>query len=411
MRRTAPFVSPACPPQWVRTPEALAQLVSSLRGAEALAVDSESDSLHHFPEKVCLIQLATPAGDVFLVDPLSLRDLGPLHAVLADRSVVKVLHGAAYDLASMKRDFACAFSGVFDTMVAAQFLGMPEVGLASLLHQVLGVESGESRQKDDWAARPLSPEQEHYAAEDVRHLIPLRARLLEALRARGRDRWVEEECRALEATPAAVRTFRPDDCFEIKGVRTLDRPGLAVLQELFVAREAWAHAGGRPPFKVVGNDTLLRLAARRPKTLDDVARIPGCTPTVLHRCGEGILEAIARGAAVSEEMLPVLRRPKKPRLSPAVERRIAALLAWRSQAAPRLGLDPGLLLPRRLIEPLAGAAPANAMTLGAVDGIRSWRVEALGPEILAALQGAEPSRHGRRAAGHAPRAHESGGDG
>ena len=411
MRRTAPFVSLACPPQWVRTPEALAKLVSSLRGPEALAVDSESDSLHHFPEKVCLIQLATPAGEVFLVDPLSLRDLGPLHAVLADRSVVKVLHGAAYDLASMKRDFACAFSGVFDTMVAAQFLGMPEVGLASLLHQVLGVESGESRQKDDWAARPLSPEQEHYAAEDVRHLIPLRAHLLEALRASGRDNWVEEECRALEATPATVRTFRPDDCFEIKGVRTLDRRGLAVLKELFVAREAWAHAGGRPPFKVVGNDTLLRLAARRPKTLDDVARIPGCTPTVLHRCGEGILEAIARGAAVSEEMLPVLRRPKKPRLSPAVERRIAALLAWRSQAAPRLGLDPGLLLPRRLIEPLAGAAPANAMTLGAVDGIRSWRVEALGPEILAALQGAEPSRHGRRAAGHAPRAHESGGGG
>jgi len=411
MRRTAPFVSPACPPQWVRTPEALAQLVSSLRGAEALAVDSESDSLHHFPEKVCLIQLATPAGEVFLVDPLSLRDLGPLHAVLADRSVVKVLHGAAYDLASMKRDFACAFSGVFDTMVAAQFLGMPEVGLASLLHQVLGVESGESRQKDDWAARPLSPEQEHYAAEDVRHLIPLRAHLLEALRARGRDKWVEEECRALEATPAAVRTFRPDDCFEIKGVRTLDQRGLAVLQELFVAREAWAHAGGRPPFKVVGNDTLLRLAARRPKTLDDVARIPGCTPTVLHRYGEGILEAIARGAAVSEEMLPVLRRPKKPRVSPAVERRIAALLAWRSQAAPRLGLDPGLLLPRRLIEPLAEAAPANARTLGAVDGIRSWRVEALGPEILAALQGAEPSRHAGRAAGHAPRAHESGGGG
>jgi ribonuclease D len=162
---------------------------------------------------------------------------------------------------------------------------------------------------------------------------------------------------------------------------------------------------------VVGNDTLLRLAARRPKTLDDVARIPGCTPTVLHRHGEGILEAIARGAAVSEEMLPVLRRPKKPRLSPAVERRIAALLAWRSQAAPRLGLDPGLLLPRRLIEPLAEAAPATARTLGAVDGIRSWRVEALGPEILAALQGAEPSRHGRRGSGHAPRAHESGGGG
>ena len=404
MLRTASFASPAGPPQWVRTPEALARLAASLRGTEALAVDSESDSLHHFPEKVCLMQLATPAGDVFLVDPLAVRDLDPLAAIFADRTVVKVLHGAAYDLASMKRDFAFKIAGLFDTMVAAQFLGMPEVGLSALLRQVLGVESGDSRQKDDWAVRPLSPEQEQYAAEDVRHLIALRARLVEALAARGRDGWVEEECRALEATPAAVRIFKPDDCFAIRGVRTLDRRGLAVLQALFVAREAWAQASGRPPFKVVGNDTLLRLAARRPTTLDDLARVPGCTPTVVQRYGEGMLQAVARGAAVSEAQLPVLRRPQKPRLPPAVERRVAALLAWRSEAAPRLGLDPGLVLPRRLIERLAEAAPPNSTALSAVDGVRRWRAGALGQEILAALHGPEPSRHGRQTDGGAPRA-------
>ena len=411
MLRTARIGSAADPPQWVRTPEALSRLVESLRGAEALAVDSESDSLHHFPEKVCLVQVATPAGDVFLVDPLTVRDLGPLAAVLADRTVVKVLHGAAYDLASMKRDFTLEIAGLFDTMVAAQFLGMPEVGLAALLRQVLGVESGESRQKDDWAGRPLSPEQEHYAAEDVRHLIALRARLLEALAARGRDGWVEEECRALEATPAAVRIFRPDDCFEIKGVRTLDRRGLAVLQALFVAREAWAQASGRPPFKVVGSDTLLRLATSRPKTPDELVRVPGCTPTVVNRYGEGILQAVARGAAVSEGLLPLLRRPQKPRLSPPVERRIVALLAWRSEAAPRLGLDPGLVLPRRLIERLAEAAPADLKALEAVDGVRHWRAGALGHEILAALHEPIPSRQGRPGDGRAPRAQARGGGG
>jgi ribonuclease D len=411
MLRTATVSSPVDPPQWVRTPEALSRLVACLRGAEAVAVDSESDSLHHFPEKVCLVQLATPTGDVFLVDPLAVRDLGPLTAVLADRTVVKVLHGAAYDLASMKRDFAFEFSGLFDTMVAAQFLGMPEVGLAALLRQVLGVESGESRQKDDWAARPLRPEQEHYAAEDVRHLIALRARLLEALAVRGRDGWVEEECRALEATPAADRIFRPDGCLEIKGVRTLDRRGLAILQALFVAREAWAQAWGRPPFKVVGNDTLLRLAARRPKTLDDLARVPGCTPTVMSRYGEGILQAVSRGAAVSEAALPILRRPKKPRLSPVVERRIAALLAWRAEAAPRVGLDPGLLLPRRLIERLAETAPADPMALEAVEGVRGWRAVALGREILAALNGSEASQDRRLVGRRASRSHGREGNG
>jgi len=274
--------------------------------------------------------------------------------------------------------------------------------LAALLRRFLGVESGESRQKDDWAARPLSAAQEAYAAADVRHLIALRAHLAEALAACGREGWVEEECRALEATPASVRVFRPEDCFRIRGVRRLERRGLAVLQELFVAREAWARASGRPPFKVLGNDTLLRLAAERPTTLEGVARVPGCTTTVMGRYGEGILGAVARGAAVAEALLPSHRRPTAPRVSPAVERRIAALLAWRSEAAPRLGLDPGLVLPRRLIERLAEMAPADVAELAAVDGVRRWRSGALGEAIVAALNGAAPPRQRPRSGRASP---------
>ena len=352
-----------------------------------VAIDSESDSLHHFPEKVCLIQVGTAEGEVFLVDPLALRDLAPLAPVLADPNVVTVLHGAAYDLASMKRDFAFEIRGLFDSMVAAQFLGLPEVGLAALLKGILGIESGESRQKDDWAVRPLSAAQEHYAAEDVRHLFPLRARLMDSLAARGRAGWVEEECQALEGTPAADRVFHPDDCLAIKGVRLLDRRGLGILRELFVAREVWARERGRPPFKVLGNETLLRVAAARPEARDALAQIPGCTPTVVARYGEGVLQGVARGLAVPATDLPILRRPAKPRLAPAVERRIAALLAWRADAAPRVGLDPGLLLPRRLIEPLAQRAPADLPALEAVEGMRCWRVAEFGAEILAALSG------------------------
>ena len=385
MLRTATPASPTGPPEWVRTPEALARLATSLHGIGTLAVDSESDSLHHFPEKVCLVQLATPRGDAYLVDPLAVRDLGALGPVLADARVVKVLHGASYDLASMKRDFGFSFAGLFDTMVAAQFLGMPGVGLTALLQQVLGVTAGASRQKDDWAMRPLSPVQEQYAAEDVRHLITLRERLLEALRAQGRVEWVEEECRVLETTPAAERIFQPDDCLQIKGARGLDRRGLGVLRELCVARETWAHASGRPPFKVLGNDTLLRLAAERPTSPEDLARVTGCTPSVVNRYGEGILQAISRGVALPDSTLPILRRAQKPRVAPAVARRIAGLTTWRAEAAPRLGLDPGLLLPRRLIERLAEQAPAHVDALEAVEGVRHWRVAALGAEILAAL--------------------------
>lgn len=392
--------------QWVRTREELARLAARLHSARQLAVDSESDSLHHFPEKVCLIQLALESGEVFLVDPLALADLGPVAPILADPTVVKIFHGAAYDLAAMKRDFGFRFAGLFDTMVAAQFVGMPELGLADLLAGLLGVEPGRSLQKDDWAHRPLSPAQERYAAEDVRHLIALRAHLSEALRIRGRQDWVAEECRALEAIPAAERTFHPDDCFRLKGVGALDPRGLAVLRELFVARERWARERGRPPFRVMGNDTLLRLAAARPLS-EDLLTIPGCTPLVIKRFGREVLEAVSRGMAIPENSLPVVRRPKKLRPGQAVERRIEALVSWRAEAAPRLGLSPGLLLPRRLIERLAQVAPRDPAALVAVDGIREWRAAHAGREILVVL--AEADRFPERSCGRIGREEEAGG--
>lgn len=380
---------PARPAHWIRTSADLDGVIPRLRATRVLAVDSESDSLHHFPEKVCLIQLAAEDGEAFLVDPLALADLRPLAPILADPAVVKVFHGAAYDLAAMKRDFGFAVAGIFDTMVAAQFLEMPELGLSALLATLLGVPPGKSRQKDDWASRPLSPAQEWYAAEDVRHLIALRAYLLDALRVRGRQEWVAEECRALEATPAAERVFHPDDCFQIKGVGSLDPQGLAVLRELFVAREGWAEQRGRPPFRVMGNETLLRLAAEQPRQREELSKIPGCSSIVVNRYGDGLLEAVSRGLAVPEADLPVIRRPKKPRLDRSAERRIELLLSWRAEAAPRLGLDPGLLLPRRLIEILAQVAPPDLAALAAVEGIRGWRSSHLGRELLAVLAGAD----------------------
>jgi len=228
--------------QWVGTAEGLRTLADRLRGAPAIGLDTESDSLHSFPEKVCLIQVAEENGAVSLLDPLALGDLSPLAPVCADPRIVKVLHGASYDLASMKRDFGFGFARIFDTMVAAQFLGLPELGLASLLEHFFGILPGPSRQKDNWAERPLSPEQELYAVEDVLHLIPLHDQLLQQLRGLGREAWVEEECQALAVTPASQRIFDPDSYVRLKGTRDLDGRGLAILRELYAAvpPDVWA---------------------------------------------------------------------------------------------------------------------------------------------------------------------------
>ena len=118
--------------RWVRTREDLAALLGSLAGTRALALDSESDSLHHHAEKVCLVQLASEPGGACLIDPLALRDLSPLAPLIADAGVVKVFHGADYDVTTMKRDFAFSFASVFDTMIAAGLLGKQRVGLKEL---------------------------------------------------------------------------------------------------------------------------------------------------------------------------------------------------------------------------------------------------------------------------------------
>ena len=182
------------------------------------------------------------------MDPLALTDLRPLPDPGADPAVIKVFHGAATDLAAMKRDFGFAFAGLFDTMVAVEFLGMPGLGLSALLATLLGVPPGKSRQRRTGRTGPRARRKEGYAAEDVRHLIALRTCLLDALRTRGRQEWVAEECRALEATPAAgsgVPSGRSR--FQIKGVGSLDPRGLAVLREaLRGARCGPRSGGGRP---------------------------------------------------------------------------------------------------------------------------------------------------------------------
>jgi ribonuclease D len=376
---------------WIRTPDDLRDFAARIAGHTILAIDSESDSLHHFPERVCLIQIATPAGDVSLVDPLALGRLDALGPALADPATVKVFHGAAYDLASLRRDFGFRVAGLFDTMVAAQFLGLRELGLSALAQELLGVVAVPSRQKDDWGVRPLTAEQERYAAEDVRSLIALRATLLERLQALGRADWAAEECQALEETPAAARVFDPDTAMSLKGARALDPRGLAVLRELLIDREAWSHAAARPPFKVLGSDVLVRLAAARPHDLGELGQVVGCTPRVCQRYGSGILAAIGRALLLPEAALPTLRTIRKARPLPPVARRIEALLAWRTDAALRFQLDPGLLLPRRLIEQVAAAGPADLEGLAQVDGIRRWRITAFGAEVLDIL-----ANHGKR---------------
>jgi ribonuclease D len=370
---------------WVRTPEALASLVETLNGTRALALDSESDSLHHHFEKVCLVQLASDRGAAWLVDPLALRDLRPLAPLIADPSVQKVFHGADYDVTTMKRDFAFSFGALFDTMIAARFLGLPEIGLQAVARAELGVELSKANQKDDWSRRPLSPSQESYALSDVRHLLALQARLETRLREKGRLEWVREECEAVAALPAARREADPAAYLRIKGAGRLRPRALAGLRELAAWREGRSAAADLPAFKVLANEVLLVLAERSPRTREELASVRSVLPR-LDREAEALLAALRRARELPESELPAFPRLPRPVVPEPVRRRVEALKAWRREEAKRLGLDVSVVLPQRLVDRVAEAAPRDTEGLEAVEGLRRWRIEAFGPDLLSALQ-------------------------
>jgi ribonuclease D len=371
---------------WISTAPHLEALVPKLAAFEEIALDTEGDSLHHYPERLALIQIGEPGGVTWFVDPLALPDLSPLARLFAAARPRLVLHAGDNDLAHLKRRYRFTFGAVFDTSLAARFLGARSLGLDVLIRDHLGFELPPSRQKDDWSVRPLSPSQEHYAAADVQHLFALAQRLRDQLAEVGRLSWVEEECAALAADPPVDRVVDPDAYLGLKGARDLLPAGLAILRELHELREQLAVAADRPPFKIFGEATLVALAKTAPQNVDALAGVVGCTPRVIGRWGGAIVEAISRGLN-APPALPVASRPHRPSLSSAARRRIDALRQWRGEAAPRLGLDPGVLLPNRVIRAIAEAGPRDLDALARVDGVRRWRVEVLGTELIGAVVG------------------------
>ena len=164
-------------PILISLPAALERLASELSSEPIIAVDTESNSLYAYQEKVCLIQFSTPGKD-YLVDPLALKNLSPLDPVFRSPKIEKVFHAAEYDLLCLKRDFGFEFNNLFDTMIAAGILGRQALGLGSILKDEYGVQVDKRNQRANWGQRPLPEGLLKYAQLDTHYLIPLRNRLL-----------------------------------------------------------------------------------------------------------------------------------------------------------------------------------------------------------------------------------------
>ena len=373
----------------VETESALRALAKEWMGEEVIAFDTEADSFYHYFDKTCLVQAATRRG-IYLIDPLALggpAELEPLAPVFASRSVRKIFHAAEYDLFVLKRDCGFEFTNLFDTMVSAQLLGYPAVGLAALTKRHFEVSLPKDEQRSDWSARPLRESQLLYAAADVAYLIDLSERLESDLRERGRLDWAHEEFETLIRREWPVRAFDRSGYLRIKGAKGLEPTALAVLRELYLMRDARAREVDRPPFKVLGNRTLLEIAQRQPRTSEELGGIKGVTDLIQRRLGREILKAVEAGVKKPHEPLKRVANGASPRrrMDRRTERRLGRLKRWRSARAKELELDPGVLCPNTALEAIAWCDPTSTTDLDPLPELKGWFARTFGAEVVALL--------------------------
>lgn len=368
-------------PVWIDAPEPLADWIDVQHHTSRLAIDTESNSLHAYQERVCLIQVSTLDGDA-LIDPLGSADMGALAPLFASPSIEKVFHGAEYDLACLKRDFGFQIVNLFDTRLALRTLGMQPSGLADVLAAEFGVTLDKRYQRADWAKRPLLPAQLEYARFDTHYLLPLRDRLADALESAGRWEEAVEACAHLACTVHPSANGGPAGFWGVTNARKLEPRQAAALRELYAWRDQTARQFDRPPFKVIGDDALLNLARVQPEDADALRHVPDVAPRLAERYAAPILAALERGRSA-----PLPHPPAAEPVDPAVLSRYDLLRRWRKAVAAERGVESDIVLPREVLWGIARAAPHSLDGLEPLMDCLPWRLQAYGPAILTSLWG------------------------
>jgi ribonuclease D len=354
-----------------------------------VAIDTEFVSERRYQALLCLAQVATPdpqAPDgvrTEVVDPLADHppDPAPLARVLADPQVGVVVHAGRQDIAILRRTWSTEVTRVFDTQLAAGFLGFGnQESYESLVRKVLGVRLKGSEGFTKWDRRPLTPQQLEYAADDARLLLALGDELERRLRERGRFDWAREECLALEESSDERD---PDRIYErLPRLGRLNERARAVARELVEWREGVARSADRPAPYVLPDQALIELARRAPRDRQGLEQIRGLPGQTMQRRGDRLLEVIARGREREAPPAP----PEPPGREPA--------------DAPLVALAKALVRHRSMEEGVAVELIATQSELSALvsalrrgedgDNVRvahGWRRELVGAELAELVAG------------------------
>ncbi len=362
----------------------LETVIGKVWAEKFIAVDVEADSMFSFKEKVCLVQIASEKYN-FVIDTVKIRDLSLLKPIFSNRKIQKVFHGADFDVRSLFRDFDIGINNLFDTELASRFMGVRETGLDSVLKNRFGIKMDKRFQKKDWSQRPLPEEMIEYAANDVTYLLPLADILTNELKKEGRFSWAQEECEELSKVRPAPVSCNDPLFIKFKGAGRLDSYTLAVLEELLQNRLKIAQKKDLPPFKVMSNSVLVKLAKEKPGNNTEIEDSKILSKKQIDMHGRSVVKAVRKAAKLPETKRPRYPRRRSPVLKPSVHERIKVLKEWRNTVAERLLIDPGLFLNKTMLTVLATQQPADVDGLKNISGLKNWQRLQFGEEIVNVL--------------------------
>ncbi len=389
------------PLYWVDTQKKLHRAVQRLKTEKVIGVDTETNSLYAYQEQVCLIQISSWDED-YIIDPLAFSDpamLKPLNKIMAHPKITKVFHGADYDVGGIHRDFGIEFHNIFDTYLAARYLGYDKVGLQSLVDYHFNIYLDKTLTKYNWSTRPIPEAEMYYAREDVRYIIPLKEQLEKELKQKGIWEDVLPDFERAVDKEMVNRVFDPEAYTKIKGADALSPQDLRVLRELYIFREKKAEKFDQPSFKVLGEYTLKHLATipddqelefnvrsakglpgyRRREVINGIVR-------VIRRARRMSPISHAHGSAYSRSQSQKKAKKRQNNLAYFSRRKVNEILReWRNQKANGY-IDPHAVLPNFALEEILQKAPATINDLQALDHLGPARVKKYGPELLQILE-------------------------
>jgi len=364
---------------WIDSELQFSEMLSHIFEQSIIGVDTESDSLYVYHEKVCLIQLSTLDFD-YLIDPLKIKNLHPLFDVFLNEKIEKVFHAAEYDIMCLKRDFNFQFSNVFDTMIASRVLGKDKIGLSNLLKEYFNLDINKKYQRANWGRRPLSEDMINYASVDSHYLIELRNILNFELSAKNLSSLAEEDFKRVCKVESFQAHKNNDSCWKMVKGNHLSSQQMTVLMELCNFRENLAKNKNIPSFKVIGPEILIEIAKLCPHSVQSLSEVVGVSSKVINKYGNDLVKCVQIGLDK-----PPISRQLKNKPTDAYLSRYESLKNWRKNKANETGVESDVILPKELIDLISTRNPKTSGELETIMLDVPYRFKRYGIEILELL--------------------------